>query len=78
LTNGASPIPLQDFALRREMLLKRMKVTVESFLWSEKASCREHEAEIRAAVRSQQHHLAAPPRRYQVCMHGAPYCHLCF
>ncbi len=52
--------------MRREMLTKRMEVTVESFLWSEKASCLEHEDEIRAAVRAQQHHLATPPMRYQV------------
>lgn len=60
--------------MRREMLIKRMEVTVESFLWSEKASCRENEDEIRTAVRTQQKHLAAPPRRYQVlaflCLFG--------
>ena len=52
--------------MRREMLMKRMEVTVESFLWSEKTSCRENEDEIRTAVRAQQEHLAAPPRCYQV------------
>ena len=68
----------QDFALRREMLIKRMEVTVESFLWSEKTSCRENEDEIRSAVCAQQEHLAAPPRRYQVSCYWSDTSYICF
>lgn len=31
-----------DYALRREVLIKRLDVTVESFLWSAKAEVRGH------------------------------------
>lgn len=47
------------------MLMKRMELTVESFLWSPKAEA--SEARIRAAVVAQRSHLrAVPPTRYQV------------
>jgi hypothetical protein len=50
--------------VRREMLTKRMDLTVESFLWSQKAAA--DEDRIRAAVAAQRQHLAAPPAKYEV------------
>jgi hypothetical protein len=46
------------------MLVKRMEVTVESFLWSQKAEA--SAGSIRAAVAAQQRHLTAAPVRYEV------------
>jgi hypothetical protein len=54
----------QDFELRRQMLVKRMEVTVESFLWSQKAEA--SAGSIRAAVAAQQRHLTAAPVHYEV------------
>lgn len=46
------------------MLMKRMELSVESFLWSQKAEA--SEARIRAAVQAQQRHLSLAATRYQV------------
>jgi hypothetical protein len=46
------------------MLVKRMEVTVESFLWSQKAEA--SAGSIRAAVAAQQRHLTQAPARYEV------------
>ena len=48
-----------DYAVRREMLLKRLDVTVESFLWSAKAQGRE--AEIQGAIAGRRRALAPTP-----------------
>lgn len=46
------------------MLMKRMDLTVQSFLWSEKAQgCAE---QIRQQVQARQRHLAVMPARYLV------------
>jgi len=54
----------QDFKVRRELLLKRVELTVESFLWSERAEA--EAARIRAAVLAQKQQLSHPPMRYQL------------
>lgn len=54
----------RDFQLRRSMLMKRLEVTIESFLWSDKASMRE--TEIRSALRIQQSYLTEAPMYYTV------------
>lgn len=43
-----------DFQLRRRMLLCRLNVTVQSFLWSEKVHNQENEDEVRTAIAAQQ------------------------
>jgi hypothetical protein len=48
-----------DYALRRQMLLQRLDVTVQSFLWSPRATGRE--AEILAATDYKRRGLAAEP-----------------
>ena len=55
---------LQDFTLRRSMLLQRLDVTIKSFLWGEKAVGRE--GEIVAAIRAQRECLSATPHAYTV------------
>jgi len=54
----------KDFQLRRIMLMKRLEVTIESFLWSDKALMRE--TEIRSALRIQQSYLTETPMYYTV------------
>jgi Protein of unknown function (DUF2465) len=49
----------QDYALRREMLLQRVDVTVQSFLWSAKAEGRE--GEITAAISHKRRALSSSP-----------------
>ena len=44
--------------------MRRMEVTTESFLWSDKAA--QSKEEIRSIVQTHQMHLTAPPMRYQV------------
>lgn len=53
-----------DFSLRRRMLLKRLDVTIESFLWGEKAQGRE--GEIVAAIKGQRQRLVEEPARYVI------------
>lgn len=53
---------LADFSLRRRMLLKRLDVTIETFLWGEKAQGRE--GEIVAAIKGQRSHLVEEPLIY--------------
>lgn len=52
----------QDFWLRRQMLLKRLDVTIKSFLWGEKAQGKE--GEIVAAIQAQRANLSEEPIRY--------------
>lgn len=54
----------RDFQLRRVMLMKRLEVTIESFLWSDKASMKE--IDIRSALRIQQSYLTEAPMYYTV------------
>ena len=50
------------------MLLTRVDVTLQSFLWSQKAAGREDE--IGAVLRAQQQHLSAVTPEYKViCRH---------
>jgi hypothetical protein len=51
-----------DFLLRRQMLMKRLDVTIQSFLWGEQAQGKE--GEIVAAIQAQRKHLQAEPTRY--------------
>lgn len=51
-----------DFLLRRQMLIKRLDVTIQSFLWGEQAQGKE--GEIVAAIQAQRKHLQAEPTRY--------------
>ena len=51
-----------DFLLRRQMLLRRLDVTIQSFLWGESAKGKE--GEIVAAIRAQRKHLPEEPYRY--------------
>ena len=51
-----------DFLLRRQMLIKRLDVTIQSFLWGEQAQGKE--GEIVAAIQAQRKHLSAEPTRY--------------
>jgi Protein of unknown function (DUF2465) len=46
------------------MLIKRLDVTIQSFLWGEQASGKE--GEIVAAIQAQQSHLSEEPTRYTV------------
>ena len=52
-----------DYALRREMLLQRLDVTVQSFLWSVKAQG--HEGDIMGAIRSRRAALSGNPAGIQ-------------
>ena len=54
----------QDFSIRRSMMLKRLDVTLQSFLWGEKALGKE--GEIVAAIQAQRRFLHAEPYSYQV------------
>jgi hypothetical protein len=54
----------KDFALRRRMLLKRLDVTIQSFLWGEKAVGKE--GEIVAAIQEQRATLSEYPTPYTV------------
>jgi uncharacterized membrane protein YgcG len=54
----------QDFLLRRRMLMKRLDVTIESFLWGEKAQGKE--GEIVAAIKAQRDNLSEVPTKYSV------------
>lgn len=49
----------EDFRMRREMLLKRCDVTIQSFLWGDAAQGREHE--IKQAVHAIRAALSAQP-----------------
>lgn len=49
----------EDFRMRREMLLKRCDVTIQSFLWGDAARGREHE--ITQAIRAIRAALSAQP-----------------
>ena len=51
-----------DFTLRRQMLLKRLDVTIKSFLWGDKAQGKE--GEIVAAIKAQRENIAEAPTRY--------------
>ena len=55
---------LEDFLLRRQMLMKRLDVTIQSFLWGEKGQGKE--GEIVAAIRAQREYLSEIPIRYNV------------
>ena len=51
-----------DFNLRRQMLLKRLDVTIKSFLWGDKAQGKE--GEIVAAIKAQRENISEAPTRY--------------
>ena len=51
-----------DFLLRRQMLMKRLDVTIQSFLWGEQAQGKE--GEIVAAIQAQRKHLQEEPMHY--------------
>ena len=51
-----------DFLLRRQMLMKRLDVTIQSFLWGEQAQGKE--GEIVAAIQAQRKHLQEEPTAY--------------
>ena len=53
-----------DFLLRRQMLMKRLDVTIQSFLWGEKAQGKE--GEVVAAIQAQRRHLSEEPCVYSV------------
>lgn len=55
---------LQDFSVRRKMMIKRLDVTIQSFLWGEKAIGKE--GEIVAAIQAQRQHLQENPTTYTV------------
>jgi len=57
-------IYFQDFYIRRRMIMKRLDVTIQSFLWGEKAIGKE--GEIVAAIQAQRQHLHESPTRYTV------------
>ena len=52
----------KDFHVRRSMLLKRLDVTIQSFLWGEKAQGKENE--IAAAINAQRKYLIEEPSKY--------------
>lgn len=52
----------KDFNVRRSMLLKRLDVTIQSFLWGEKAQGKENE--IAAAINAQRKYLTEEPSKY--------------
>jgi len=52
----------EDFALRRRMLMKRLDVTIQSFLWGEKAHGKE--GEIVAAIKAQRVNLKEAAAAY--------------
>ena len=54
----------QDFLLRRRMLMTRLDVTIQSFLWGERSHGKE--GEIVAAIQAQRRHLSEEPPRYTV------------
>ena len=62
---------VKDFFLRRQMLMKRLDVTIQSFLWGEKGQGKE--GEIVAAIRAQREYLSEIPTRYNV--RNYYYCH---
>jgi hypothetical protein len=53
-----------DFSLRRRMLMKRLDVTIESFLWGDKAQGRE--GEIVAAIKGQRQRLVEESTCYTI------------
>lgn len=53
-----------DFIIRRRMLLKRLDVTIQSFLWGKQAQGKE--SEIASAVNSQRVFLTEVPTRYSI------------
>lgn len=55
----------EDYRLRRRMLLKRLDVTLESFMWG--AETLGNEGEIVAAIHAQRQHLTEMPSKYTVC-----------
>eukprot|EP01041_Mallomonas_annulata_P002712 gene2712-5339_t len=54
----------QDYIVRRQMLLKRLDVTIQSFLWGDRAKDREEE--ILTAVNVQRRHLTESTPRYSL------------
>jgi protein FAM98B len=55
---------IEDFRLRRRMLMKRLDVTIQSFLWGEAAQGKE--GEIVAAIQAHRRHLSEEPHHYTV------------
>ena len=55
----------KDFTVRRRMLLKRLDVTIQSFLWG--TSVKGKEDEILAVINAQRQHLTEIPTHYTVC-----------
>lgn len=54
----------RDFAIRRKMLLKRLDVTMQSFVWIEQAEGCEND--VRAALDTQRKELVEAPLSYSV------------
>jgi hypothetical protein len=61
---GINEAFMADFLLRRQMLMKRLDVTIQSFLWGEKAQGKE--GEVVAAIQAQRRHLSEQPTQYFV------------
>lgn len=57
---------VMDFTVRRRMLLKRLDVTIQSFLWG--ASVQGKEDEILAVINAQRQHLTEVPSVYTVSL----------
>lgn len=54
----------EDFTIRRKMLVKRLDVTIQSFLWGEQVQGKE--SEIVAAIQAQRKRLQVEPNNYSV------------
>lgn len=55
---------IKDFTVRRRMLLKRLDVTIQSFLWG--ASVQGKEDEILAVINAQRKYLTETPTHYKI------------
>ena len=56
----------KDFYIRRSMLLKRLDVTMDTFIRSKKLSSSDNEAEMTAAIRSLRQHLSPYATSYGI------------
>jgi len=64
LLDEVEAVYFDDFLLRRRMLMTRLDVTIQSFLWGERSHGKE--GEIVAAIQAQRQHLTEVPPRYTV------------
>lgn len=63
---------MKDFTLRRRMLIKRLDVTIRSFLWGERAAGKEDE--IVGVINEQRRYLTEQPTFYQVSRYNLSIC----